>query len=117
MVNNRRGAGRLGCLVMLLIVTAIGYFGTNIGEAYFNYYRYRDRMRGEIPFAAHNTDAEIKNRIAAFADSLGLPDPAHNVIVRRGRHDIFIEANYAVHIELPGYVREVHFNPTASGQF
>jgi hypothetical protein len=39
MVKHRRGAARIGCLLMLLVVTAIGYFGFNVGEVYFNFYR------------------------------------------------------------------------------
>ena len=117
MVRYRRGASRIGCLLLLLILTAIGYFGFNVGEAYFNFFRYQDRMKGEAQFAVHNTDAVIKTRIAAFADSLGLPESAHNVIVRRGQHEIFIYADYIVHIELPGHVREFHFNPSATGNF
>lgn len=117
MVRARRGVGRIGCLLVLLIVTAIGYFGFGIGEAYLNFYKYQDRMRSEAKFASHNTDAVIKMRIAEYADSLGLPDPAGNVIVRRGQHDIYIYANYSVHIELPGQVREFKFNPNATGTF
>lgn len=116
-MRSRRGAGRIGCLLVLLIITAIGYFGHNIGEAYWNFYRYRDRMKGEAQFASHNTDAIIRMRIAGFADSLGLPDPANNVIVRRGAHEIFIYADYDVRIELPGQVRVIHFNPSATGTF
>ncbi len=117
MVRSRRGAGRIGCLLVLLIITAIGYFGANVGEAYWNFYRYQDRMKSEALFAGHNTDAVIKARIAGFADSLGLPDPANNVIVRRGEHDIFIYADYEVRVELPGQVRVLHFNPSATGTF
>ena len=117
MVKHRRGASRIGCLLVLLVVAAIGYFGFNLGEAYFNFYRYQDRMKSEARFASHNTDIIIQRRIAAFADSLGLPDPAHKVIVRRGEHDIFIYANYSVLIEMPGYKREFHFNPSATGTF
>ena len=117
MVRSRRGAGRIGCLLVLLVITAIGYFGANVGEAYWNFYRYQDRMKSEALFAGHNTDAVIKARIAGFADSLGLPDPANNVIVRRGEHEIFIYANYDVRVEIPGQVRELHFNPSATGTF
>jgi hypothetical protein len=98
-------------------VTAIGYFGFNVGEVYFNFYRYQDRMKTEAKFAAHNSDAAIERSISIFADSLGLPDPANKVVVRRGEHQIFIYANYEVHIELPGFVREVKFNPNATGTF
>lgn len=117
MVRSRRGRGRIGCLIALLILTAIIYFGFNVGEAYFNFYRYQDRMKSEARFAVNIPDATIKMRIAAFADSLGLPEPANKVIVRRGEHDIFIYANYIVRIELPGHVREIHFNPSAAGTF
>jgi hypothetical protein len=102
---------------MLLVVTAVCYFGYNVGEAYFTFYRFQDRMGSEAKFAAHRTDAAIKTRIAAFADSLGLPESAQNVVVRRGKHQIFIYANYIVHIELPGQVRELKFNPSATGNF
>jgi hypothetical protein len=117
MVRTRRGAGRVGCLVMLLIIAVIGYVGSNVGEAYFNFYRYQDRMKSEADFAVNNTDAAMKMRIAAFADSLGLPDPASKVVVRRGAHDVFIYANYTVRIQLLRQVREIHFNPTATGTF
>ena len=117
MVRSRRGAGRIGCLLTLLIATAVVYFGFNIGEAYFNFYRYQDRMKSEARFASNISDVVIKFRIAAFADSLGLPEPANKVVVRRGKHDIFIYANYIVRIELPGHVREFHFNPSATGTF
>jgi hypothetical protein len=117
MVSARRGAGRIGCLLILLIVTVIGYFGVNVGEAYLDFYRYQDRMKSEAMFAAHTTDAVIRSHIAAYADSLGLPASAGNVIVRRGKHNIFIYADYIVPIELPGHVREFHFNPSAAGTF
>ena len=35
MVNIRSGASRIGCLLVVLIIAAVGYFGTNIGQAYF----------------------------------------------------------------------------------
>ena len=117
MVNNRRGASRIGCLLLLLIVAAVGYFGSNIGEAYFKFLRYQDRMKSEAKFASHTTDAKMKMDLASFADSLGLPEAAQHITVRRGTNEIFIYANYYVHLELPGYVREVHFNPKATGQF
>ena len=117
MVNIRSGASRIGCLLVVLIIAAVGYFGTNIGQAYFNFLRYQDRMKSEVQFAKAYTDMQMKMDLATFADSLGLPDAAHNVSVRRGTNEIFVYANYYVHLELPGYVREVHFNPKATGKF
>ena len=117
MVRSRRGASKIGCLFLLLVVAAIGYFGEKVGSVVWDYYLYRDRMKSEARFAAHRTDAVIKRRLAAFADSIGLPEGANNVIVRRGARSIYIYAEYYVHIELPGMVREFHFNPSATGTF
>jgi hypothetical protein len=117
MVRRRRGAGKLGCLFALLIVAVIGYFGEKVGVAYWKYYLFRDRMEEEARFAAHRSDAVIKRHLADFADSLGMPESAHTVIVRRGQHSIFIYSEYYQHIEMPGFVREFHFNPSATGPF
>jgi hypothetical protein len=117
MVRNRRGASKIGCLFMTLVVAAVCYFGVGVGEVFWNYYQYLDRMKTEVRFAAHRTDAVIKRRVADFADSLGLPESARNVTVRRGDHTFYIFADYYEHVELPWYVREIHLNPSATGTF
>jgi hypothetical protein len=117
MVKNRRGATRIGCLMFMLIVAAVGYFGTNFGEAYINFLRYQDHMQGVVRFAKTTSDAQMKTDLANFADSLGLPDAARNVAVRRGTKEIVVYANYYVRVELPGFAKDVHFNPKATGQF
>ena len=116
-VRVRKGVSKVGCLFVVLVLAATVYFGEKVGHAVWNYYIYRDRMVTEARFASHRTDAAIKRRIAAFADSLGLPESARNVIVRRGPNSIFIFAEYYEHIELPGFVREFHFTPSATGSF
>ena len=117
MVRPRRGASKIGCLFMLLVVSAVVYFGVGIGEVFWNYYQYSDRMKQEARFAGHRSDAVIIRRVAAFADSLGLPEGARNVRVRRGNHLIYIWAEYYERVELPGYVHEIHLNPNATGTF
>ena len=57
MVRRRTGRGSLGCLVMLLILAAVVYFGVNVGEVYWRFYQYQDAMRQEVRFAAHNSNA------------------------------------------------------------
>jgi hypothetical protein len=93
----RRGRSSLGCLVMLLIVVAIGYFAVNIGEVYLRYYRFHDSMAQNARFAAHFDDDAIRNH-------------------RRG-HTITISADYYERVELPLYVREIHFEPRVESTF
>ena len=117
MVRSRRGRSTLGCLIPLLIVAAIIYFGINIGEVYFRFYQFQDAMRQEVRFAAHNSDAVIIRRLQQEADSLGLPEGAGVVTLQRDGRHIEMESEYYEHIELPLMVREVHFNPHAEGIF
>jgi len=107
----RRGSGRAGCLVTMLVIAAVGYFGLGIGSVYWNYFQYRDRMMQEARFAASRTDGVIKRRIAVFADSLGLPEGARQVRIRRAQKRIHIWAEYYELIELPFIAKELLLSP------
>lgn len=117
MVNVRRGKTTLGCLLLLLFVMALGYFGVNIGRPFFNDYQFRDRMRQEARFAAQRSDQTIQRRLGQYADSLGLPEAAQKVKVRRRQGTIEIWTEYYVVIEFPGIVREIRFSPQVVGTF
>jgi hypothetical protein len=110
-VRARAGRGRLGCLVFLLLVAGIGYFGINVGEAYLRYYRYRDAMAQSARFASTRSDEQIRRHLANVADSLELPESARQVIIRRNAAGVTIQAHYIENLELPGTVREFEFNP------
>jgi len=89
----------------------------NIGEVYLRFYRFEDAMRQEARFAGVNSDVVIRRRLRATADTLGIPEAAANVRVSRRGRRIAIESQYYEHIELPLYVREVHFSPHAEATF
>lgn len=115
MVTGRRGAGKLGCLFTLLVLVTIGYFAFNIGEVYVRYYAYQDAIEQEVRFAGTRTDDAIRHRLVAIADSLGLPEEAGHVQLRRSGSRISISADYAEHVELPLFVRPFRFRPSAEG--
>ncbi len=117
MVKPRAGASRLGCLVGLLLVVTIVYFGYNIGEVYFRFYRMKDAMEQEVRFAETHGDSTIRAHLTAVADSLGLPEGAGRVTIERTRSGIVISSDYSEHVELPLFVREFHFAPRAARPF
>lgn len=120
MVNGsraRRGMGTLGCLVSIFVVIALGYVGVNAGQPFVDNYRFQDRMAQEASFAANRSDMTIKARLREYADSLGLPDSARTVDVRRQDGTVEISADYHVRIRFPGFVREQHFTPRAVGSY
>lgn len=113
----RRGATKLGCLMSVLIIAAVGYFGANAGDKYWRYLQYKDAMEQEARFRGRQPIPQLRARLRFVADSLGLPEDAGIVSIKRTANEIFIEAHYEEVIELPGFKREVHFEPKAQGRF
>ena len=113
----RRGRSSLGCLFSLLILAAALYFGINVGEVYWRSYEFEDAMRQEVRFAKQIPDERIKKRLAALADSLGLPEAAGDVQVTRDANTISVSAEYSERVELPLFARSIRFTPHAVGSF
>jgi hypothetical protein len=113
MVNvcSRHGQTRFGCLFSLLLLTATGYFGYNIGTVYWREYEYQDAMNNEARFAAHNSDDVITLHLQAKSDSLALPEAARRVNIRRKDNQIWIWADYVETVEFPGMVRDIEMQP------
>ncbi len=109
----RRGASTLGCLVLLLVGVAIAYFGFNAAEVYVRYYRFQDAMKQQARFAGRNADHVIQRKLAAVADSLGLPEDAHKVRIFRRATRVQIIGDYTETIELPLTIRTVRLRPRA----
>jgi hypothetical protein len=105
----------MGCLFSLLLLAAVVYFGMNVAEAYWRFYEFRDDIQQEVRFASHNANDVIAVRLHAIADSLGLPEAAGRVKIRRAQGYITIESDYDEPVELPGHVRQLHFHPRAEG--
>jgi hypothetical protein len=114
----RAGRSSLGCLVLLLVAVAVGYFAVNAGEAYWRYYRFQDAMKQEARFAARRGDDLIARRLRAKADSLGLPPQAiRHLTIRRRPGAIRIGSEYYETIELPLVVRQLRFAPKVESRF
>ncbi len=107
----RPGRSTLGCLFTLLVVVAAAYFGVGVAEVYWRYFRYRDGMAQQARFADRKTDEEMVRQLHALADTLGLPDDARRVRIRRAPGGVTISAGYEEHVTLPGFEREIHFAP------
>jgi hypothetical protein len=98
---------------MLLVLVAVGYFAVNVGEVYLRYYRYQDAMEQEALFSPQRGDTEIRRTLSAFADSLRLPEAAHRLTIRRLPDRVTVAADYVEQVELPLFVHDFHFHPSA----
>jgi hypothetical protein len=113
---DRRGASSTGCLFSLLILVAVLYYGVNIGEVYFRYYRLLDEMQTQAQLAAALDDGTIRRRIQATAQDIGLPDQAQSIRIVRSAspREIVIEAQYSETIHLPLFTHTFTFHPKAT---
>jgi hypothetical protein len=98
----RSGAGRLGCLVSLVLFAAALYYGFNIGQVYFRYYQLLDTMRTQARLAPSLNDDVIQRRLIGQADSL-LRNGSPRFKITRGGHPnrIIITTEYTEEVDLP----------------
>lgn len=117
-IRSRRGASSSGCLFSLLLFVAALYYGVNIGEVYFRYYRLLDEMQTEVHLAAGLDDGTIRRRIQAAVDEIGIPDSAggNQLQVRRTEspREIVIETRYSEWVSLPFFNHSFSFHPRAT---
>jgi hypothetical protein len=112
-----RGASTMGCLLSLLVLVAVLYYGVNIGEVYFRYYRLLDEMQGQARVAAALDNGTIQRRIASAIQEIGLPDDASsNLQITRSAspRQIAIETDYSETVHLPLFVHTFHLHPKAT---
>ena len=113
----RRGKVRLGCLLSLVVVGALAYYGWGAARVALNFYEYQDAMAQDARFADRTANETIVAGLRAKADSLGLPEAAQKVQIHRKGTKVWIWANYIEIIELPGYQMEMELTPHAEKVF
>jgi hypothetical protein len=108
----RQGAGGFGCILSLVLFAAALYYGINIGQVYFRYYRLRDGMRTQARLAATIPDEVIAQRLTGQADSLLHRPPPQFRITRGGDpNHIVIETQYTDRVDLPFFKRTFVMHP------
>jgi hypothetical protein len=112
-----RGATKLGCLIYLLCVAAVLYFGIPAGEAYMRYLEYKDSMRQELRFRSNQPNDKIKLHLKLVADSLGLPEEAGDITVHRDGNQVTVEADYEEVLKFPMFTKKLRFRPRAADSY
>jgi hypothetical protein len=119
LLRSHRGASSTGCLVSLLFFVALLYYGVNIGEVYFRYYRFLDEMQSQARLAAALDDGTIRRRLQAAVQDIGVPEDAStNLRIRRSLspREINIESSYSESVHLPLFEHTFQFHPKATEQ-
>jgi hypothetical protein len=111
-----RGASSTGCLFSLLVFVALLYYGVNVGEVFFRYYRLLDEMDSQARIASGLDNGTITRRLAAAVQEIGLPDSAAHIVVRRtlAPREITIATDYSETVDLPLFKHTFDFHPKAT---
>lgn len=113
-MRNRAGAISLGCLVWVAVIAAVAYFGSNVAEVWFKNSEYQEAMVNEIRVRGKLPDWQLRNRFKIIADSLGLPEDAGIVTIQRVGGRITVSAHYEQTVDMPGFKKDLHFEPKAA---
>jgi hypothetical protein len=115
----------MGTIKMFLGVSLIAasvYVGAKLMPPYFANYQFEDAIKNEATLDAYSTKTEADIRTIVFrkAQELELPITEESIQVHRqgtvGSAWITIRAPYVVHVDLPGYPLDLHFEPASANR-
>lgn len=114
-LHSRAGKTNAGCLLTLLVLGAVGYYGAGAGAAYFRYWQLLDEMKSQARFAPTLEDPVIRRRLVTKAQELELPAEASRFVIRRlaRPREIVITTRWQDTVNLPFYNWVITFQPEA----
>lgn len=101
---SRGKRAKLGCLLQVVAVVVIGYYGLDWGMVYYRFWTLEQEMHSQADLAAGIDDATIHRRILVKIDKLNLPDDARrNIRIRRRNRprEIVISTSYVAQLKIP----------------
>src|SRR5579864_3382002 len=114
------GTVKLG-LGIFVIVAGI-YLGVELVPVYYENYQFQDMVKTEATLETYTTKPEDAIRESLFkkAQSLDIPLTKDQIKVQRhgttGTGSLTISAPYTVHLDLPVYPMDLHFDATTENK-
>ena len=107
-----RGEGNFGCVIGIVVLLIAGLLAYKLIPIKVKTADLRDTVMDEARSAGAHNDNQIKNNILAKAKQLELPVAEENVKVRRQSSIVYVDVEYDVPVDLPGYKFNWHFRHT-----
>lgn len=102
------------------LVAAFIYCGWQLIPPFFYNYQFQDAVDNEARIDSYTnsrTEDDIRTSVIKKADELEIPLTPNQVQVQRLPNNvIYIEANYSVHVNLPGYPLDLRFKATSKNK-
>ena len=106
----------------VFVIAASVYVGAKIIPPYFENYEFEDAIRNEATLDAYSskTESDVRKLVFRKAQDLDIPIAEDAIFVQRqgtqGSALIIIRTSYIVHVDLPGYPLDLHFNPATENK-
>jgi hypothetical protein len=106
----------------ILVIVAAVYVGAVLIPPYFENYEFQDAVKNEATLDTYTTRTEndIRTSVYKKAQDLDIPISLDQIVVQRqggyGTGIVVIRAPYVVHVELPGYPMDIHFDVTTANR-
>lgn len=101
----------------ILVIVAAVYVGAVLIPPYFENYEFQDAVKNEATLDTYTTktESDIRTSVYKQAQDLDIPISLDEIVVHRtGGYGstgvVIIHAPYVVHVELPGYPMDIHFD-------
>ncbi|MGO9128029.1 MAG: hypothetical protein ACLP6G_24470 [Terriglobales bacterium] len=110
--------GTLKLLSGIFVIVASVILGAELVPVYYANYEFEDIIKTEATLETYTIkpEAEIQDGIFKKAQDLQIPLSKDQIKVSRhgttGTGSLSIQAPYVVHVNLPGYPLDLHFDPS-----
>ena len=105
----------------IFVVVASGYVAFKVIPPYFESYQFKDAVKDEATHATYTpkTEDEIRASVYRRAQDYEIPISEDDIQVQRSgaiNGTVVIKAQYVVHVDLPGYPLDLHFDASTENR-
>jgi hypothetical protein len=114
--------GTIKLVFGIFVIVAGIYLGAELVPVYYENYQFQDIVKTEATLETYTSkpEADIRDSLYKKAQSLDIPLNKEQIKVQRhgtqGTGSLTISAPYVVHVDLPGYPMELHFDASTENK-
>jgi hypothetical protein len=114
--------GTIKLVFGIFVVVAGIYLGAELIPVYYDNYEFQDAVKTEATLETYTSKPEdtIRDGLYKKAQSLDIPVTKDQIKVQRfgtqGTGTLIISAPYTVHLDLPGYPLDLHFDASTENK-
>ena len=114
--------GTLKAFFGIFVIVAAVYVGAKLVPPYFNNYQFKDAVKDEATRDSYSPKNEQAIRTAIFkqAQNYDIPISEDDIVVQRSglqfNGTVSVRAVYVVHVDLPMYPLDLHFDASTENK-